>query len=136
VLLSAAATVRAAFVRGVDSDRVGVVVEAAKSLSRQHPRTRDLARARSKKGHIDTYISAFPSCCNAFLHAALNASSTLVASLADVSKYGMLPFCWHHVRARFCETMRFDSSMSILLPRTMKGKFSGSRGEACAAAYE
>ena len=78
-------------------------------------------------------MSAFPSCCNAFLHAALNASSTLVASLADVSKYGMLPFCWHHVRARFCETMRFDSSMSILLPRTMKGKFSGSRGEACAA---
>lgn len=75
-------------------------------------------------------MSALPSCWSAFRHAALNASSTLVASFADVSKYGMLPFCWHHVRARFWLTIRFDSSMSILFPRTMNGKFSGSRGEA------
>ena len=32
------------------------------------------------------------------------ACSTLMASLADVSKYGMFPFCWHHAVARFCDT--------------------------------
>jgi hypothetical protein len=41
-----------------------------------------------------------------------------------------LPLASHHVIARFCETMRFEGSMSTLLPITMKGKFSGSRGEA------
>lgn len=36
-----------------------------------------------------------------------NACSTLIASFADVSKYGMLPLDWHQVIARFCETWRF-----------------------------
>jgi hypothetical protein len=34
------------------------------------------------------------------------------------------------VRTSKKPTMRFDSSMSILLPRTTNGKFSGSCGEA------
>jgi hypothetical protein len=32
------------------------------------------------------------------------ACSTLMASLAEVSKYGMFPLDWHQVIARFCET--------------------------------
>jgi hypothetical protein len=43
----------------------------------------------------------------------------------------MLPFDWHQVIARFWLTIRFPSSISILLPSTTKGKLSGSRGDAC-----
>ena len=42
----------------------------------------------------------------------------------------MLPFDWHQVMARFWLTTRLDSSMSILLPSTTKGKLSGSLGDA------
>jgi hypothetical protein len=33
------------------------------------------------------------------------------------------------------QTIRFESSISILLPRTTKGKFSGSWGDACMQAW-
>jgi hypothetical protein len=42
----------------------------------------------------------------------------------------MFPFDWHQVIARFCDTIRFESSTSILFPITTKGKFSGSLGDA------
>jgi hypothetical protein len=32
-----------------------------------------------------------------------NACSTFIASFADVSKYGIPPFDWQNVMARFCE---------------------------------
>ena len=38
-----------------------------------------------------TYNSTSVSCCRAFLAIVWNACSTLVASLAEVSKYGMFP---------------------------------------------
>lgn len=47
-----------------------------------------------------------------------NACSTLTASLALVSKYGMLPLDWQKVMARFDEIIRLFSSTSILLPMT------------------
>ena len=46
------------------------------------------------------------------------ACSTFKASLALVSKYGMLPFDWQKVMARFEEIIRLFSSTSILLPIT------------------
>lgn len=47
-----------------------------------------------------------------------NACSTLTASLALVSKYGMFPLDWQKVMARFDEIIRLFSSTSILLPIT------------------
>ena len=70
------------------------------------------------------------SCARAFLATVWKACSTLMFSLAEVSKYGMLPLDWHQVMARFWKTMRLLSSTSTLLPSTTKGKFSGSRGDA------
>lgn len=46
------------------------------------------------------------------------ACSTLMASLALVSKYGTPPFDWQNVIARFVEITRLLSSTSILFPRT------------------
>ena len=39
-----------------------------------------------------THICSSASCCNAFFDTVWNACSTLIASLADVSKYGIFPF--------------------------------------------
>ena len=47
-----------------------------------------------------------------------NACSTFTASFALVSKYGIPPFDWQNVIARFEDIMRLLSSTSILLPRT------------------
>lgn len=47
-----------------------------------------------------------------------NACSTLTASLALVSKYGMLPLDWQKVMARFDEIILLFSSTSILFPMT------------------
>lgn len=46
------------------------------------------------------------------------ACSTFTASLALVSKYGIPPFDWQKVIARFEEIIRLFSSTSILFPRT------------------
>lgn len=46
------------------------------------------------------------------------ACSTLMASLALVSKYGMFPLDWQYVEARFDEIIRLLSSMSTLFPNT------------------
>ena len=54
------------------------------------------------------------------------ACSTLIASFALVSKYGMSFLEWHHCCARLVDTALL--SRSILLPSTTKGKLSGSRG--------
>ena len=51
-------------------------------------------------------------------HLPSKACSTFTASLALVSKYGIPPFDWQKVIARFEEIMRLFSSTSILFPRT------------------
>ena len=47
-----------------------------------------------------------------------NACSTLTASFALVSKYGIPPFDWQNAIALFDDIMRLFSSTSILLPST------------------
>lgn len=81
------------------------------------------------------------------LNSPSKACSTLMASLAEVSKYGIPPLDWQKVMARFVEIFHLSapilkppftsqhttlllSSTSILLPNTTNGKLSGSRGEA------
>lgn len=49
----------------------------------------------------NAYSSTSASCCRAFLAMVWKACSTFTASLAEVSKYGILPFDWHQVMARF-----------------------------------
>lgn len=63
-------------------------------ISWGHPRQR----------HDKAYSSVSSSWLIAFFAIVWNACSTLIASLADVSKYGMLPLDWHQVIARFCDT--------------------------------
>jgi hypothetical protein len=53
---------------------------------------------------VYTHDSTSASCWSAFFAIVWNACSTLMASFAEVSKYGMFPFDWHHVIARFCVT--------------------------------
>jgi hypothetical protein len=50
-----------------------------------------------------SYPSWSCSCCKALLATVRKAFSTLVLSLAETSKYGMLPFDWHQSIAFFCE---------------------------------
>ena len=50
------------------------------------------------------HSSVSASWARAFFAIVWKACSTLMASLAEVSKYGMLPLAWHHVMARFCDT--------------------------------
>lgn len=52
------------------------------------------------------------------------ACSTLIASLALVSKYGMPPFDWQKVMALFDDIILLFSSTSILLPNTTYATFS------------
>ena len=110
----------------------------------------------SLPGIIMSGMSWYKSCsfslASAFFAIVWNACSTLTASLALVSKYGTLFFSWHHCIARLVVTFHKTSinnnyrkrmkwfslsitvrlsAMSTLLPITTKGKFSGSRGEAC-----
>lgn len=61
--------------------------------------------------------------------ASKNAASTLIASLALVSKYGIGfgPFDLHHCVAFDFGTL-LSGSRSTLLPITTNGKLSGSRG--------
>lgn len=61
----------------------------------------DVPQRRFRKGHIPS-----------------KACSTFTASLALVSKYGIPPFDWQKVIARFEEIMRLFSSTSILFPST------------------
>lgn len=57
-----------------------------------------------RKDEENTYPPSSGSCFKAFLAIVWKACSTLMASLALVSKYGMLPLVWHHAKARFWET--------------------------------
>ena len=64
------------------------------------------ATNRSLEELVATDSSVSASCAKAFFAIVWNACSTLIASLADVSKYGILPLAWHHCIARFCETYK------------------------------
>lgn len=97
-------------------------------------------------------LPALLTCFRALRAIVWNACSTLMASLALVSKYGMLFLLWHQAWALLVVTCEDEEqivhlsrcavgddvivwamptclfSRSILLPSTTKGKFSGSRG--------
>lgn len=96
-------------------------------------------------------LRALLTCFRALRAMVWNACSTLMASLALVSKYGMLFLLWHQAWALLVVTCEDEEqiihlsltvvedvgvwpmltclfSKSILLPSTTKGKFSGSRG--------
>lgn len=110
--------------RLIDSDGV-------RNTSQIHPTFVFMSIVKRKitkqtKARATTYSS---SSFIAFLATVWNACSTLMASLALVSKYGIFPFDAHQARAFFWLTTR-EFSKSILLPNTMKGKFSGSLGPA------
>ena len=89
---SAVAAVRLRRFR-VNPDRIGVIHISERSVNQNI--TNLLKRS---------YSGSSASCCNAFLATVWKACSTLIASFAEVSKYGILPFDWHQVIARFCVT--------------------------------
>lgn len=70
--------------------------------------------------------------CKAIVAASKKAASTLIASLALVSKYGIGfgPLDLHHWVA-FDLGTRLSGSRSTLFPITTNGKLSGSLGLAC-----
>lgn len=68
---------------GVDSDGIGVIGVPTTRTESSITHTATLVE--------DTHNSTSASCCKAFLAMVWKACSTLMASFADVSKYGMLP---------------------------------------------
>ena len=79
--------------------------------------------------NITSQIKKSITWARAFLAMVWKACSTLIASLALVSKYGISFLDWHQVWALLVDTARL--SRSILFPSTTNGKLSGSRGLAC-----
>merc|ERR1719319_313851 len=70
------------------------------------------------------------SCSSAFLAIFWKAWSTLTASFADVSKYGMSFFELHQLFARVSETPRREEARSLLFPITTNGNLSAFVGAA------
>lgn len=105
-----------------------------------------------RRRSLQRTLRALLTCFRALRAIVWNACSTLMASLALVSKYGMLFLLWHQAWALLVVTCEDEEqiihlshctvvediiiwpmltclfSKSILLPSTTKGKFSGSRG--------
>lgn len=63
------------------------------------------------KVSLSTYISSSSPLFRAFFAMHWKASSTLIPSLADVSKYGIFPFDAHQALAFFSETWRMKNKM-------------------------
>lgn len=55
-------------------------------------------------GKPDVVSKSSVSCARAFLAIVWKAMSTLIPSFADVSKYGISFFDWHHCWARLVDT--------------------------------
>lgn len=67
--------------------------------------TNNKLKIRKKRcSDIGTYNSSSSPLFRAFFAMHWNASSTLMPSLADVSKYGIFPFDAHQARAFFSDT--------------------------------
>ena len=61
------------------------------------------------------YSSTLVSCARAFLATVWKACSTLMASLALVSKYGISPLLWHQACALFIGTWKSQMSTSLVI---------------------
>lgn len=62
---------------------------------------------------FSTYISSSSPLFRAFLAMHWKASSTLIPSLAEVSKYGIFPFDAHQARAFFSETWKTNRKLHV-----------------------
>ena len=62
---------------------------------------------------FSTYISSSSPLFRAFLAMHWKASSTLIPSLAEVSKYGIFPFDAHQARAFFSETCKTNRKLHV-----------------------
>ena len=99
-------------------------VTTAASHSQQHEDLPLATRFKSTVCVCDGRISIWSSSSRKRPTAAKKACSTLVESLALVSKYGMLLLAEHHAFASSEVTSRL--SMSTLLPMMTKGKMTSS----------
>ena len=66
-----------------------------------------------------TYISSSSPLFRAFLAMHWKASSTLIPSLAEVSKYGIFPFDAHQARAFFSETWKINKKATCWIQPQM-----------------
>jgi hypothetical protein len=63
---------------------------------------------------FSAYISSSSPLFRAFLAMHWKASSTLIPSLAEVSKYGIFPFDAHQARAFFSETWKINKNTHVV----------------------